>query len=274
MDIIKAKEIIEVNRDIQDKVKMCYYQDLKESDEMLNIDYIRDMIRLNSDAYFFEFPIKVNEIGALACSYKGRHYIILNTSLTRGEKNFHLVHDYYHIAHEHSNQLAELYCEYIHKGDLYQNPIMKTHNDVIERSASYYATLVLLPEVGVKKIYDRNAKIFNNNLLPIVCSIMSYYEAPFTMVVLRLFELEIVTEVEFEKIINLSKNEIQKIFKNYGIDSHVIQASTENSVDATENSYLNTHKKHGEIEFVNYAIDKFVALIDKHFIMDGENNGK
>lgn len=272
MEFDRAKEILELNRQVYSEVEKIYKMDLYESDDMLDIQFIESALKADENVHLLNLPIKNDRVGAVACTIGLKHFILLNTNISRGERNYHFAHDYYHIKHEHSNEVKTLICEIRDKsGDLavdYSDP----HKNKTEKMASLYASMILLPEKYIRKSYDLVCKYHPNDLNARVCEIMNSKMVPFTLVVIRLRELELIDEDEFRELLLVNHTVLVNTFDKYGINKACIELADESNYQMLEERLVEVAtKKPGEIS--DYSLNEIVKIISLTFDIDlGDDN--
>lgn len=272
MNFEKVKEILELNRQVYDDVEKKYKLDLFESDYMIDIQFIESALKADENVHLLNLPLKNESVGAVACTIGFKHFILLNTNISRGERNYHLAHDYYHIKHEHSNEVRTLICEIRDKsGEVavdYSNP----HKNRTEKMASLYASMVLLPDKYLKKSYESICKYHPDDLKARVCEIMNLKMVPFTLVVIRLRELGLIDEDEFRTLLLADQAMLENTFDKYGINKDCIELADESNYKMLEERLIEVAtRESGEV--ADYSINKIIKIISLTFDIDlGDDN--
>lgn len=174
------------------------------------IDGAREYIRSNH--YFIEAPINDLSFGGFIRSTNTSKYICyINTFQPRIYQNFCLLHELYHLLS--FQQVPEL----IHmvKAGL--------DSDTNERKADYFASLLLIDEHELYKFYTGPENIHRDTITKVFHA-MARFKSPFKAVLIRLFELELITPKELEMLFDL-KIDINNKFEQLGLDPYPVQKS-------------------------------------------------
>lgn len=272
MEFDKAKEIIELNRQIYSEVEKKYKLDLYESDHMLDIQMIESILKANEHVHLLNLPIKNDKVGAVACTIGLEHFILLNTNMSRGERNYHLAHDYYHIKHEHSNEVKALICEIRDKSGEVAVDYSDPHKNKTEKMASLYASMILLPEKYIRKSYDAVCNFHPKDLNARVCEIMSLKMVPFTLVVIRLRELGLIDDDELSELLLVNQTVIAGTFDKYGLNKNCIEIADESNYQMLEERLVEVATKApGEVS--DFLLNEIVKIITQTFDIDlGDEN--
>lgn len=264
MKLEKAKEILELNKQVYDEVEKKYKLDIYESDDMLDIQFIESAIKADENVHLLNLPIKNDEVGAVACTIGFKHFILLNNNLSRGERNYHLAHDYYHIKHEHSDEMKALNCEIRDKSGQIGGNFGDPYKNKTEKMASLYASMVLLPEKYIVRSYNNLCKYHPSDLLARVCELMNLKMVPFSLVVIRLKELELIEDDKFQSLLYVNRELLEKTFDKYGINKDCIELADESNYEMLEERLLEVaNREPGEI--TDYSLNEIVKIISSTF---------
>lgn len=166
---------------------------------------------LNGKQYqFVHIPMKSKEIGAFHLFINGAKYIVINTSKSRANNNFALVHELYHALINSSSMAADVEVYLSHYSD-----------DENEMMANAFAGAILMPKEDFlttasllfKKAdeLEIQGKLKHLRELTSIYSLMQYYHTTYMSVVIRCYEFGFLKKSDDELMQFLLKNNDETI---------------------------------------------------------------
>jgi len=263
----KAKVILQLNARFIEQVKEIAELDNYKYNISENPKSVRPLIK--SKAHFFSLPLVNDKIGAIVATSGEEHLVILNSSLSRGYEHFHLLHELYHIEHEASNSH---FAEVTSTDSLY---LSETSNPedykkmIIDRRASLYASLLLVNTEELLSKYGTFRKAYGNDVLKIACAVMEWFEAPFAMSLMRLYEENLITEDEFFQHIETDITLIKDTFTAIDLDQGVLRPSYSSSKETIEEIFVKFYES-GSIPqaVVRQWAEHYALTVERYLIKE------
>ena len=229
MKLTKFEDIVQHNINNIKEASACvekFYNllGMEYSTEIKNISQVVWPLFFNKQFIIIQLPLKDKEIGAFC--FKGNHdsgYVILNSSLSPYNVNFAIMHEVCHVCinDDIASNNVEMFLD-----DTYSE-----HDE--ERIANQFAGMILLPEGHLRRMYEKFAsETFKSDIkdelqLPIiVCKLMSYFEAPYIAVLIRLREIGLIdVDEDLVECLKLKKEDIEDIYNRCWLDLTALQPS-------------------------------------------------
>ena len=220
MNIKRLKTIISYSdrnrEDIYSMVKrFCSYAGIDYECDLLNILQIVRSSFQRKGYLVFEMPFSDDEIGALCYKGDGLGYVILNTTLPKVNVNFAIAHEVYHVFYGAD--------EFVSKVEFVDDHYYE-HEE--EYAANLFAGMLLMPEVSFRRMFS----IFNvesrGNEVETIIRLMSYYQVPYMAVLIRSFELGLISQNAVqEKTFNIERNQIKQKLNDLWLDESIMESS-------------------------------------------------
>ena len=263
MKLTKFEDIVQHNINNIKEASACvekFYNllGMEYSTEIKNISQVVWPLFFNKQFIIIQLPLKDKEIGAFC--FKGNHdsgYVILNSSLSPYNVNFAIMHEVCHVCinDDIASNNVEMFLD-----DTYSE-----HEE--ERIANQFAGMILLPEGHLRRMYEKFASetsksdIKDELRLPIiVCKLMSYFEAPYIAVLIRLREIGLIdVDEDLVECLKLKKEDIEDIYNRCWLDLTALQPSYRDDYLRLEQLLGKIAKENIEEEFM-YEADAREAL--------------
>ena len=199
-------------------VKKIYaYAGLDGESEILNTIQIAREVFNKKGFLVLEIPFIDDEIGALSYRGEGLGYVVINTSLPKVNVHFALAHELYHVffgIHDFTSKV-EFSDDYYEQEEEY--------------AANLFAGIILMPEISFIRMYTKYIQESNNDILDTIIKLISYYQAPYTSVLIRCFELGLFDiEKASDSIFQVSKELIRQKLEDLWIDTTIMDPSLKN----------------------------------------------
>lgn len=233
MKFDKFQKIVEFNRRNQEniaaKVKDFYFKmGMNYEKDLLNIMMIVRPLFNQKNYLVIEMPFKDREIGAICYKGDGYGYTILNSSLAKINVNFALAHEIFHVFYQ-----EELLGKKI---ELYLNEHYSDYE--AEMSANLFAGILLMPTPSFIEMYQKFKKeeAEGDSFLTVFCKLMSYFEVPYMAVVIRAYELDLLSDGEFlKKLLDVESGQIEHEFSRLWLDESVLHHTGRDDSERLEN---------------------------------------
>lgn len=191
----KFKDIVRYNKEFE--------QDVLKTVQKFNdcFNWSGDITKLIKEVgdslgvFVVELPIKNEKFGAQLLKTPYSCYLILNSLQPRNKMYFSFCHEVYHILEGSTNYLNEIreVClneEYV--------------TDPKEYKANCFAAHLLMPKEEFKKMHRLYSEK-ENEVLTIIFKLMNYFNAPYTAILIRLTELELLPKgVDLKNLLNFN----------------------------------------------------------------------
>ena len=218
MDVEKFIRIVENNKGLEEAL-LTYIEDFKQHqwDGLAPVLYATKC--LEESVELFVLPLKSKQIGGLHCRIKGNDFVILNSNLPRCKIIFTSFHDLYHYKYQLSSTrfTDEEFCTVEELADAYST-------DQAEIEANFFAANIIMEPLKFKKAYAALNIYYPNNLDAIVSNLIINFSAPLEAVLLRLFELELLSNFSVvEKYLNMDDNEVIELLVENNCDKVLME---------------------------------------------------
>lgn len=220
MNVERLRKIIaysDKNREeIYSMVKrFCSFAGIEYDSGLLNILQIVRSAFQKKGFFVFEMPFADDEIGALCYRGDGLGYVVVNTSLPRVNVNFAMAHEIYHVFFGES--------EFVSKVEFADDHYYEYEE---EYAANLFAGMLLMPEVGFRRMYSKFKEESCGNEAETIIQLMSYYQVPYMAVLLRCLELELIAgNAVSEQLFNVDRVQIRKKLADLWLDESIMDAS-------------------------------------------------
>lgn len=247
MKFEKFRSILEYNcknqNDISAKVRDFYFQ--------MNMNYDKDLLNLmmvvrplfNKKNYLIiEMPFKDKEIGAISYKIDYFGYTIINSSLPKVNVNFALAHEIYHVFYQQILSRKKI--------ELYMNEHYYEYEE--EWAANLFAGILLMPTPSFTEMFCKfkNEQSDDDTHVTILVKLMNYFEVPYMAVLIRAYELNLLTDGDMlQKLLNISGKIIEDEFAKLWLDERILQATYRDDFFRLEQvvKQIGTRCEHDEI---------------------------
>ncbi len=218
MDVEKFIRIVENNKGLE-KALLPYINDFKKHqwDGLAPVLYATKCLAENVE--LFVLPLKSKQIGGLHCRIKNNDFVILNSNLPRCKIIFTSFHDLYHYKYQPSSTkfTAEEFCTVEELADAYSI-------DQAEIEANFFAANIIMEPSEFKKAYAALSVYYPNDLDAIVSNLIVNFSAPLEAVLLRLFELELLSDYSVaDKYLNMNDDEVIELLIDNNCDKVLME---------------------------------------------------
>ncbi|MCT4595456.1 MAG: ImmA/IrrE family metallo-endopeptidase [Anaeromicrobium sp.] len=266
MEFRKFKEIVINNR--------LHYTDVEETlDEFYDtvnckgdIPKLMKEIGRKLNVMIIEIPMKYDDFGAVFLNTTYSNYLLLNSNQPRNKMYFAFCHDIYHVLKGSTNYINE-------KREVYFNNDYTT--DENERKANLFAANLLMPKVEFNKIY-RLYKSEDLSTEDIVLKLMNYFDSTFVSVLIRLFELDILKDInEVKPLLEIKKDDLKKKLEKLWINteiitptlndemSHVFNMIEKEGKDLIKNQFMSEYNYYKIVERLKKMYEE-IRIIDEN----------
>jgi len=216
MDFSRFKEIIIKNRTYVSSVKetlKIFYDKVRWDGD---IPKIMKEIGEKLDVLIVQVPMTDSDFGAVFFDTGYSKYLLLNSNQPRNKMYFAFCHEIYHILGGMPDYVDE-------KREVHFNQDYTSNDN--ESKANLFAANLLMPEVEFRKMYDLY-KSDDGNIEKIVAKLMNYFSSPFVAVLLRLYEIGILENIEdVKEMLEYKDSEIEELFDSLCIDKDILNPS-------------------------------------------------
>lgn len=231
LSIVKANRLREKEKTFQDCVSQFYMElGVSYGYQLAEVSQGVSLLFREKNFRIIELPLKDQELSAFY--YNGdkcKKYIILNSSLSRINNNFALLHEAYHVLFRKktSRQEAETY-------------VLQYDLDDEEACANTFAGVILMPEEIFKILFDKmkgnlKSKMLSDNKcleFYVIVQLMSYFKTTYMSVLIRCCELDLIAIEDNERIERLidigSEEYLLEACKTLGLDDNFLRATDRN----------------------------------------------
>ncbi|MTI67414.1 MAG: ImmA/IrrE family metallo-endopeptidase [Firmicutes bacterium] len=221
MKFKRFKDIIIKNREYEKSVKesVKYFHDCVQWDG--DIPKIMKEIGKKLDVLIIEIPMKDSDFGACFLETGYSRYLLLNSNQPRSKMYFSFCHDIYHILKGNPDYINE-------KREVHFNKDYASNEN--EGKANLFAANLLMPEVEFKKMYLQYEK--DSDLIEeVLIKLMNYFNAPFVAVLIRIYELKILKEIEDVKdFLEYDDKKIEKLCDDLWIDKEILEPTLKDEI--------------------------------------------
>jgi len=173
------------------------------------------------DTLIVHIPMKDPEFGACYFATSYSKYLLLNSNQARNKMYFSFCHDIYHILNGTPNYINE-------KREVHLNQSYFENDN--ESKASFFAANLLMPKNQFKQLYGLYS-VENNSIEEIAVKLMTFFEAPYVSVLIRMYELELLKDLTGVKnLLQYDNKTIEEIMEALWIDKDCLLASKKDEV--------------------------------------------
>lgn len=270
MEFKRLKDIVLNNRKYEDDIK----QSLKDFYDVVkwtgDIPKIIKEIGKDLDVLIIQIPLNDCDFGAIYLYNGYSKYLLLNSNQPRSKMYFSFCHDIYHILKgtpDYINEKREVH--------LNQDTYIIDEN---ECKANLFAANLLMPEVEFKKLYYLY-KSDSEGIIKIVIRLMYYFNSPFVSVIIRLFELGILKNLEeIKDALKLKNDDIELLFEEMWIDKEILTCTRNDEMKNILSRLEYEGKELIESQLISkYDYDNIIVNIKKFYFeirLDTEDDKK
>lgn len=252
MNIERLRKIILYSEKNREEIsylvrKFCSFAEIEYDNNLLNVlQIVRTSFR-KKGFLVFEMPFNDKEIGALSYKGDGLGYVVINTSLPRVNSNFAIAHEIYHVFFQKS--------EFISKVE-FANEHYYEHEE--EYATNLFASMLLMPETSFRRMYTKFKEESEGNEVDTIFRLMAYYQVPYMAVLIRCFELKLLTGNNVsEELLSVSKDKIKKKLNELWLDESIIEPSNKDDYSNIEELVRSLGSVYiGEGYINEYTLDK------------------
>lgn len=250
MKFDKFQSIVEYNRKNQEKitavVRDFYYKmGMNYEKELLNIMMIIRPVFSKRNYIVLEMPFKDNEIGAVCYKGDGCGYMILNSAVAKVNENFALAHEIFHVVYQEKMPGKKI--------ELYMNEHYLEYEE--EMNANLFASILLMPAPGFIEMFNK-FKLEQNeddSDITIFCKLMSYFEVPYMAVLIRAYELQLLSDgIVLESLLKTDAASVKQEFSRLWLNDMILYPTRRNDYGRFEELI----KKTGEEYIKEDLLDK------------------
>ena len=241
---------------IADKVRDFYFKmGVNYEKDLLNIMMIVRPVFRKKDYIVLEMPFKDEEIGAICYKRDSIGYMILNSALSKVNENFALAHEIFHVFYQ-DKLLGK-------KIELYMNEHYLEYED--EMNANLFAGILLMPTPSFTEMFNK----FNEEQgeedtnITVFCKLMSYFEVPYMAVLIRAYELNLISDGMFLKeLLEVDMQNLEQEFSRLWLDDSILRATKRDDYYRLHELVKKIGEKYAEEEFLDKeTIDKILKNI-------------
>lgn len=146
------------------------------------------------------FPAEDDEFCGFLFEYRDQTFIYVNSFLPYEKQIFTAAHELYHF-------LSNCQKEFLHSSEIEENQNLNTE----ENKANLFAALLLVPDESLTAQLNI-LKVKNSSDLDQlkIIKLMDIYAVPYKTIILRLFEIELLTAAETKKWLAISDRDPEK----------------------------------------------------------------
>lgn len=209
------EKITAVVRDFYYKMGMNYEK------ELLNIMMIIRPVFSKRNYIVLEMPFKDNEIGAVCYKGDGCGYMILNSAVAKVNENFALAHEIFHVVYQEKMPGKKI--------ELYMNEHYLEYEE--EMNANLFASILLMPAPGFIEMFNK-FKLEQNeddSDITIFCKLMSYFEVPYMAVLIRAYELQLLSDgIVLESLLKADAASVKQEFSRLWLNDMILYPARRN----------------------------------------------
>lgn len=221
MNFERFKNIVQYNMEHQSQME----EKVRDFREKIGITQERNMPNLllfakpmlDREKYIvLEMPFSDTEIGAVSYKKRNGGYIILNSSLPRMSVNFALSHELYHVLYQ-----KKIYGR---KVEQYMNDGYSDYEE--EHEANLFAGMLMMPSVVFQYMMARFSmeQTDKDTEVTLFVKLMSYFEVPYMAVLIRCYELQLLTDGEIlKRLLAIDKEMLKKEFARLWLNEELLQ---------------------------------------------------
>ena len=155
-----------------------------------------------------------DDFSGMCLKSNGKTFILVNSNQPRGRQHFTIAHELYHLFIQKDFK--------VHKC----NPGQKT-KEPQEIDADYFASIFLMPEMGVKKMIPENELIKKNVSISTVIKLEHYFTVSRAAMLNRLETLKLISRAKYDE---LKAIPVIKSAKEHGADTSLYLPGNEGLV--------------------------------------------
>lgn len=208
------KRILELNKCIDSEIKTIVKKDfLNFYDE--NITIIQNInLKMEEEFNIIKYPINNKELGGFVYKTDNNLFCFINSNQPRNFQNFVLIHEYYHIIHDHNLEKNKIDAILLNEEESI---------NLLERKANYYASLMLLE--SLRENYNKFIIDRKFTLKETLCYLIDLYKVPKKTILIRLFELGCINFDELYNNFNNDIDDLKEKFNKLGLDISILEPS-------------------------------------------------
>jgi len=220
-------------------------------------DSIFDM--LDEQVKLLMFPVADDEFCGFICNYKGEEFIYINTYLPLEKQIFAAGHEFYHLIREQTEKVELLKSNTLtEEGDI----------ELEDKQANLFSALLLVPKESLlKQLNVLQVTRARDLTLKKVIKLMNTFAVPYKTIILRLYEIEILSEEKARKWLEIADRDPEQGVL-YEINKHQIgekwQSRTKTVklsnlkaliIDNAEEELLPEQRVDSDLEYVKQFIE-------------------
>lgn len=246
MNIERLRKIIAYSEDNREEIsykvkKFCSFAGIAYDSELLNIIQIVRSSFQKKGFFVFEMPFADDEIGALCYKGDGLGYVVINTSLPKVNVNFAIAHEIYHVFWGEG--------EFVSKVE-FSDEHYYEHEE--EYAANLFSGMLLMPEISFRRMYWKFKEESNGNEVNTIIRLMSYYQVPYMAVLIRCFELNLMTgNTISEQLLNIDRVRMKQKLAELWLDESVMDASNKDDYSHIEIIVEKLGREYIEDDYIN-----------------------
>lgn len=275
MDKVKLSYILQYNREHEADTyhvgQQFYYMLGKDHPVVIpEVQNFVEYILESNHTVFVHIPLASQEIGAFHICINQVNYVVLNTTKSKANNNFALMHELYHLLFQKDRAQYNV--------DVYLN---NYSDDEDEMAANAFAAAILMPREDFKKTADIIKERMTQRIdvipmlqeLAIVYALMAYFSTTYMSVVIRCFELQVFDEKDAELLdYLLTQNDYNMqadVFRQVTGKSHIMKSTYQD--DFEEKLYNHAKESGKELarraliteEDLQYRLDKLRSIYER-----------
>lgn len=210
----ELERILELNKQIDNEIKNIVKKDFLDFyDE--NISIIQNInLKIEEEFKIIKYPINNKELGGFVYKTDNNLFCFINSNQPRNFQNFILIHEYYHIIHDHNLEKNKINTVLLNEEESINS---------IERKANYYASLMLLE--SLRENYNKFINDRKFTLEETICYLIDLYKVPKKTILIRLFELGCINFDELYSNFNNDIDDLKEKFTRLGLDISILEPS-------------------------------------------------
>lgn len=210
----ELERILELNKQIDNEIKNIVKKDFLDFyDE--NISIIQNInLKIEEEFNIIKYPINNKELGGFVYKTDNNLFCFINSNQPRNFQNFVLIHEYYHIIHDHNLEKNKINTVLLNEEESINS---------IERKANYYASLMLLE--SLRENYNKFINDRKFTLEETICYLIDLYKVPKKTILIRLFELGCINFDELYSNFNNDIDDLKEKFTKLGLDIAILEPS-------------------------------------------------
>lgn len=227
--------------------QFCKFSNLNYDSGLINIFQICRSSLRRKGFILFGLPFNDDEIGAVCYRGEGLGYVVFNSSLPLVNVNFSLAHEIYHVFFSDNKSL----CKAEFFGDEYVE-------SEVECAANLFAGILLMPETVFRTMYCCFYDESKGNYKETLLRLMSYFEVPYTSVLVRCLELNLIDDgINVEELFFNDKDKMKTALTKLWLNDKILESCDIDENQAMENLVKDVGFNFVKEEFTTeYALNK------------------